>query len=289
MNGVLESLFAPSAQQYAWCRLAAQAPLSGTGVDAALSALALAYAGAAAWHRRFPTQKQVVCFGGAVLILGATLTGPLERLALERLFVAYIFQQFVAVMVAAPLLLLGLPDWMARPAFMNPVVQPVWRFVTKPVAALLLFSAIFAFIHYPAVCDRVCHLRPAYYSIRCLLIIAGLTLWWPLLSPLPELPHLPYPVQVLYLFVLMVPMTATAAPITLARSVLYSFYAWTPHPWGLSPVEDQTMGGLLMWVGQGIYVMGVMSVIFLRWASNEQDENATSAPTCGQYDAISGS
>jgi putative membrane protein len=279
MSGDLKSLLGPSAQHYAWCGLAAQAPLPGAGVDAVLSALALVYAGAAAWHHRRPTQKQGVCFAAGLLILGATLTGPLERLALERLFVAYIFQQFVAVMIAAPLLLLGLPDWMARAVFMNRVIQPAWRFATKPVTALLLFSAIFAFIHYPAVCDRVCHLRPAYYSIRFLLVLVGLMLWWPVLSPLTEL----YPAQILYLFLLVIPMTATAAPITMARSVLYSFYAWTPHPWGLSPTEDQTMGGLLMWVGQGIYVIGAMSLVFLRWVTSEQNDGALSARAgCGQ-------
>jgi cytochrome c oxidase assembly factor CtaG/rhodanese-related sulfurtransferase len=196
---------------------AAQAPLRGAGVDAVLSALALVYAGAAAWHHRRPAQKQGVCFAPALLLLGATLTGPL-RLALERLFVAYIFQQFVALMIAAPLVLLGLPGWMARAVFMNRVIQPAWRFATKPVTALLLFSAIFAFIHYPTVCERVCHLRPVYYSIRFLLVLLGLMLWWPVLSPLTELPRLPYPAQILYLFVIMILITATAAPITMARS-----------------------------------------------------------------------
>jgi predicted small integral membrane protein len=122
-RSALKSLLGPSAQHYAWCGLAAQAPLFSAGVDAVLSALALVYAGAAAWHHRRPTQKQGVCFAAGLLVLGATLTGPLERLALERLFVAYIFQQFVAVMIAAPLLLLGLPDWMARAVFMNRVIQ----------------------------------------------------------------------------------------------------------------------------------------------------------------------
>jgi len=56
-----------------------------------------------------------------------------------------------------------------------------------------------------------------------LLLFTGTLLWWPLLSPLPEYPRMSYPMQILYLFLLMIPMTAVAAPITMAQSVLYTF------------------------------------------------------------------
>ncbi len=74
-------------------------------------------------------------------------------------------------------------------------------------------------------------------------MIVGTVLWWPLLSPLPEYPRLSYPMQIMYLFLLMIPMTAVGAPITMAKSVIYVFYMIGPHPFGLTPIADQVLGG----------------------------------------------
>jgi putative membrane protein len=101
----------------------------------------------------------------------------------------------------------------------------------------------------------------------------GVLLWWPILSPLPELPRLSYPLQILYLFLLMIPMTAVAAPITLANQVIYPWYLQGPHAWGIKPMDDQVLGGLLMWVGQGTYLMVIFTAIFRRWSErDDRDE-----------------
>jgi putative membrane protein len=76
----------------------------------------------------------------------------------------------------------------------------------------------------------------------------------------------------MYLFVLMIPMTAVAAPITMATSVLYMFYMHRVHPFGFSPIADQVLGGIIMWVGQGIYLMCIFTVIFFRWSRREDSE-----------------
>ena len=96
---------------------------------------------------------------------------------------------------------------------------------------------------------------------------AGILLWWPILSPLPELPRLSYPAQILYLFLLMIPMTAVAAPITLATRVIYPWYTEGAHGWGLKPLDDQVLGGLIMWIGQGTYLMFVFTFIFYNGSS----------------------
>jgi putative membrane protein len=100
-------------------------------------------------------------------------------------------------------------------------------------------------------------------------MITGTLLWWPLLSPMPELPRLSYPAQIIYLFLLLIPMSAIAAPVTLATTVIYPWYAQGPHPWGLSPISDQVLGGLVMWVGESLYLMCVFSAIFFRWAGRD--------------------
>jgi len=239
---------------------------------AVVALLGLLYAAAAIAMQRRPTIHQIAAFAFGLLAIVAALTGPIDYFTRERSFSTYIFQQMVLVFVVPPLLLLGVTDWMARPVMLNRFVEPVARILTRPLTAFLIFAGTFTLLHYPPVCDRVCHVEEFYDGIRAILVLVGVFLWWPLLSPLPEYPRLSYPMQIMYLFLLMIPMTAVGAPITMARSILYVFYMEAPHPFGLTPMADQVLGGLIMWVGQGVYIMFVFSGIFLRWARRDDTE-----------------
>jgi putative membrane protein len=238
----------------------------------ALLVLAASYAGASFQLGRRPSAREGAAFVAALLMILVAITGPLDELTRERSFAVYIFQQMLLVFVVPPLLLFGLPGWMLRPLMMNRFVEPVARVITRPLLAFLLFAAVFTLIHYPTVCDRICHVHPFYGNLHALLLLVGALLWWPLLSPLPEYPRMTYPMQIMYLFLLMIPMTAVAAPITLANSVLYMFYMGGTHPLGLTPIADQVLGGLIMWVGQGVYIMFVFSAIFYRWSRWDDQE-----------------
>jgi putative membrane protein len=238
----------------------------------ALFVLAGTYVGASLKLGQRPTIRQGVAFVAAMLTILVAIAGPLDELTRERSFAVYIFQQMLLVFVVPPLLLSGLPGWMVRPLMLNHFVEPVGRVITRPLFAFLLFAAVFTLIHYPWVCDRVCHVHPFYGYLHALLLFTGCLLWWPLLSPLPEYPRMTYPMQIMYLFLLMIPMTAVAAPITLAGSILYVFYIGGIHPLGLTPMADQVLGGLIMWVGQGVYIMFVFTAIFYRWSRYDDQE-----------------
>jgi putative membrane protein len=238
----------------------------------ALLMMAAAYVGISFKSGQRPSARQSVAFAAALVTILVAITGPLDQLARERSFAVYIFQQMLLVFVVPPLLLSGLPGWMLRPLMTNRYVEPWARVLTRPLFAFLLFAAVFTLIHYPTVCDRVCHVHPFYGNLQALLLFVGTLLWWPLLSPLPEYPRMNYPMQVMYLFLLMIPMTAVAAPITLAGSVLYIFYTGGMHPLGMTPMADQVLGGLIMWVGQGVYIMFVFTAIFYRWSQTDDQE-----------------
>ena len=151
----------------------------------------------------------------------------------------------------------------------QPSDQAFARLLTTPVIAFLIFSAVFVTAHFPPIFDRMCRDENFHIFLHLLFMAAGILLWWPILSPLPELPRLSYPAQILYLFLLMIPMTAVAAPITLATRVIYPWYTEGAHGWGLKPLDDQVLGGLIMWIGQGTYLMFVFTFIFYRWQQRE--------------------
>jgi cytochrome c oxidase assembly factor CtaG len=106
------------------------------------------------------------------------------------------------------------------------------------------------------------------------LLGAALAGWWPIVSPSRLAPALPYAAQLLYLFVFGMPMTVVAAMITGAEHVLYPFYAAAPRVFDLTPLADQRLGGVIMWVPSGLIPLVAFTVVFFRWAAAEADEIA---------------
>jgi putative membrane protein len=94
-------------------------------------------------------------------------------------------------------------------------------------------------------------------------------LWWPILSPSPELPRISYPAQLLYVFLQVLPGSLIGGLIANTDRPLYAFYAAAPRITGLSAVQDQQLGALIMWVGGGFFFLVVFTAVFFAWAAPE--------------------
>lgn len=204
-----------------------------------------------------------------MIVLIFTLAGPINALEDARLFTAHMAQHLILALVVPPLILLGTPDWIIRPLLSIAPLRGILQALTYPIAAYLLYNLTLVGVHSPPVFDLMCRHEGFHIAMHLLLVGTAILLWWPLLSPVPELPRLAYPAQMLYLFFWLIPMAAVAAPITMAATVLYPWYLEAPHPFGLSARSDQVLGGLTMWVGAGFYVIGVFTTIYFRWAQRE--------------------
>jgi cytochrome c oxidase assembly factor CtaG len=99
-------------------------------------------------------------------------------------------------------------------------------------------------------------------------------MWWPYLSPLPELPRLHPAGQILYSFLMMIPMSIVSAWIVYSDSLLYPAYAASPRILPLTPLDDQRLGALVMWVPGGLLFVVVASVVFFRWAATDNEARA---------------
>jgi len=73
------------------------------------------------------------------------------------------------------------------------------------------------------------------------------------------------------------------ALITLAERVLYPFYESAPRVWGLAPLADQQLGGLLMWVVGTIYLWVAASVVWFRWSAREESGDVERAVPLEAY------
>jgi len=195
---------------------------------------------------------------------------PIHDLAEGYLYSVHMVQHLLFSLVAPPLLLAGTPAWLLR-GFLRPrPVEVAFRFLTRPLVALMAFNAVLLFTHWPAVVDASVGSEWAHFGLHVLLVGSALAMWWPVLSPLPEAPPLAPPGQMLYLFLQSLAPTIPASFLTFGSTVLYPAYAAFPRIWGVSALSDQLVAGLIMKLVGGAILWVFIAVIFFRWHAQEE-------------------
>jgi putative membrane protein len=242
----------------------------GVGLAAAL------YAGAARRVRVRPVEAGR--FLGALAALLVALNGPLHDLSDGYLFSAHMVQHLVLTLVVPPLLLTGLPagmlDALLAPVLARRFTAVLARTLTRPLPAISLYAVALIRWHLPAPYNLALEVHGWHVVEHLVLLATAVIGWWPIASPSRRLPPLPYAGQLLYLFVFGMPMTVVAAMITAAERVLFPFYAAAPRMFGLAPLADQRLGGVIMWVPSGLIPLAAFTLVFFRWVAAEAEEVA---------------
>jgi putative membrane protein len=221
-----------------------------------------------------PSGAQRALFATGLVVLFLSLNGPLHDLSDSFLFSAHMVQHLVLTLIVPPLLIAGTPASLFRPALRSRAVARIARPITKPVACFAIFNVVLATWHLPIFYNLAVAHHPVHIAQHLMFLVAATLMWWPLMSPLPELPRLPYPMQMLYCFLMTIPMSIVAIFITYADEVLFTGYASAPRVWDISPMQDQLLGGLIMWIPGGLFFVGVMAVVFFKWAARDSDTTA---------------
>lgn len=209
---------------------------------------------------------QVLSFTAALIVLVASLNGPIHDLSDYYLFLIHMLQHLLLTLLFPPLLIYGTPGWLLRPLVRPAWVQRTGRALTHPVAAGLLFTFAVAAWHTVPLYDLMMRSHNVHIMTHLMFIVVAVIMWWPIMSPIAEVPPLPIGARMLYLFLVSLPMQAVAAIITMADVPLYEWYVTAPRTWGLSPLEDQKLGGLLMWVPGNLWMFGAIGILFFLWA-----------------------
>jgi len=218
---------------------------------------------------------RVVSFLLAMATILLALMTPIADLSDNFLFSIHMAEHLMLTMIMPPLLLLGIPGWMIRPVFVrNPLLLKIGKVLTNPLVAFTLFNAIFIIYHAPPLYDLSLGSQYLHAFAHLIFMLTAILTWWPVLSPLSELPPLPPLLQMVYLFAQTLPSQALGAYFTFSASTYYMVYVSAPRVWtAITPSVDQQLGGLIMWVIGGTFFLGVFASVFLRWVSaNEAKE-----------------
>src|SRR2546428_14098571 len=187
-------------------------------------------------------------------------------------------QHLVLTLLFPPLLLYGTPAGVARR-----LIRPVWvrrvaAVVTRPFVAAALFTAPIALWHPPVLYEAALRPPPLPIVQHLVFLTTAVLMWCPVLSPVPELPRLHYAGQMLYLFLLGIPMSLVGALITLADQVLYPFYAAAPRVFGLPPLADQQIGGVMVWGPRGLIFWLAITGGWFPWSARGPEKTAEPLP-----------
>jgi putative membrane protein len=220
------------------------------------------------------TGARKISFFSALFLIFGSLNGPLHDLSDDYLFSAHMVQHLILTLAMPPLMIAGVPGWMLRPLLRNRVLGAIARKITRPFWCFAIFNLTIAVWHLPMFYNAAMANHNIHIVEHLLFMAAAVLMWWPLTSQLPELPRLPYPGQMLYCFLMSIPMSIVAVYITMADHILYPAYSAAPRILPLSPMEDQMLGGLIMWVPGGLIFAIIMSVVFFKWSASGEDNSA---------------
>jgi putative membrane protein len=203
-----------------------------------------------------------VAFAGALVALVAALASPLDAVTPYLLW-AHMAQHVVLVQVAAPLLVIaapiatlqhGLPAPLARGSTslaQQPLVRAMDRVARNPVVAFALLAAAWWAWHVPSLYDAGVE-HSAVHAAEHVTLLATGVIWWACIVGPRRLPPVP---ALALAFTTALHLNVLGALLTFAPRVLYVPYHGA---YGISALEDQQLGGVLMWSLGGFVSLAIV-------------------------------
>jgi len=206
--------------------------------------------------------RHILFFALSAFVFALAFASPLDAIASHDLFSVHTFVHLLEIMLMTPLLIAGLPVSMLRGLLKSLRVSPR---SFHPAVIVISFNVIFFSFHIPPLFDETLVSGWFHLLEHVLFFVAAFFLWMPVLSPLPEVPRLKPGPLLLYAFFTVNFTMPGQILLVLAQRVFYSYPASAIALFGLSPVQDQQLGFLLMIAGMFIPFLGVAIYAFSRY------------------------
>lgn len=223
--------------------------------------------------------KPIAFFVCGWLSLVAVLDSPIHELS-EQLFSVHMVQHEILMLISAPLLLLGRPSlvfvWALPsrwrrigPLTSHWAIQKPWNVISAPVAAWSLHAIALWSWHAPVLFDATLRSDAMHAAQHISFFATALLFWWTLLGEHHS--RLGDGAAMLYTFTTAIHMSILGALLTFAPRAWYPAYTFTAPLWNLSPLEDQQLGGLIMWIPAGTILFIASLFLLHRWMKHSDD------------------
>jgi putative membrane protein len=228
------------------------------------------------------------CFAGGILALFVALVSPLDALG-GALFSAHMVQHMVLMLVAAPLMILGNPQvaavWSLPSAAREPVGQAlvhpdVRGFLAvfgNPFVAWGIHAAAIWVWHVPTLYEATLASDAVHFAQHAAFFGSALLFWWAAVR-MARRTRARHGLGIVYVFTTAVHTSLLSALLTFSTVLWYPIYDGRTGVWGLTALEDQQLGGILMWIPAGmIYLVAALALL----AAGLRHAGASSRPARG--------
>jgi putative membrane protein len=259
-----------------------------------LVALAVAYV--IAWRRRIvrvddnvspwfrSARMRPVLFAAGVITAFVALQSPIDRGGDDYLFSIHMLQHLLLMMVAPPLLLLGVAGITALRRERFARVRRLWWATTRPWVAVVLFNVVMLLWHIPALYNTTLTTQSVHVLEHLSFMAVGVLFWWSIVDPIRDdrTATVSPLTKIAALVISGIPPTVLGLIFALSPVAFYDFYVRAPRLWGISPLFDQQIGGVLMLgLGNIIYFVAIV-IIFMRLLGDAaRDEQEAAARLTG--------
>jgi len=217
---------------------------------------------------------RVLTFMLGWLALVVAVLSPLDAMG-NALFWAHMVQHEVLLLIAAPALVLGRPVaamvWGLPVSWRRPAATAAARsglkalsgLLTRPMTAWWVHAGALWIWHAPVLFEAALAVQWIHDTQHISFFVSALVFWWSLFHGPGARPR--YDIALLYVFTTAVHTSVLGALLTFSDRVLYQSYLQSAPAWGLTALEDQQLGGLIMWVPGGLVYLGIGLVLFAAW------------------------
>lgn len=244
--------------------------------------------------KRGASRGQQLSFYSGLLLFYLAVGGPIDLMG-HFLFFMHMAKMAILYMIVPPLAIMGIPKWFYLYFKQDRIFDRMLGFLSRPVLANVMFAGLFSLYHMPVVFD----LSMTHFAVKTIyttvLFLTALLVWWPVLTPIPSHQDLSEFRKLAYLYLGAFLLAPACALIVFAKAPFYATYT-DPETWatalglcisgdpgailqtfggptflgGLSPLEDQHIGGVLMKVTQELVYGAALTYTFYRWARMEK-------------------
>jgi putative membrane protein len=217
---------------------------------------------------------EAACYAGGWFALFVALVSPLHPWG-RALFSVHMAQHEILMLVAAPLLVLGKPmaaylralplHWARGLARWgnSAAWQAVWRLISNAFVAWLIHAVVLWAWHIPSWFQATLTSEFVHALQHLSFVLSALLFWWAVVHGHQR--AMGYGLAVMYMLTTAMHSGLLGALLTFARTVWYPAYSGTTHSWGLTPLEDQQLGGMIMWMPAGLVYVAAGLILFAAW------------------------
>lgn len=219
------------------------------------------------------SRSQAACFSFGWLALGVALCSPIDTLS-GWLFSAHMLQHEILMIIAAPLIVAGRPlgacAWALPESCRHRLhfathmrwLRLGWLWLTAPLSAWWLHALALWLWHIPALFQAALRNEGIHVLQHASFFLSALLFWWAVINGMHTAQR---GWSMLLVFTTMLHTAALGTLLTLSTAIWYPAYLRPTTALGLDLLEDQQLGGLIMWVPASLAYLLVALFISLRW------------------------